>query len=85
MSWGLVNKINANESKQPIKPHFMNCYTLEVKQKDIGWKNVRIFALNAFQAISMLSARGDVTEISHLQKAKGDWNEIARQHIQGLD
>jgi hypothetical protein len=81
----LGREIDKRAEREPARPHFMNCYTLEVKQKDNGWKNVRIFALNAFQAVSMLSARGDVSEISHLQKMKGDWNEIKRQQIQGRD
>jgi hypothetical protein len=83
MSWALANRINQNENREPAKQYRINAYSFEVKMRGgPEWQSGRVFALNAFQAVSLLSARGDIAEVYYLKRLRGDWSSVSKQVVQ---
>jgi hypothetical protein len=81
----LAKEINKREENRgPAKQYRMNAYSFEAKMRgSIGnWQTGRVFALNGFQAMSLLSARGDVAEVYYLKRLRGDWSTVHKQSVQ---
>jgi hypothetical protein len=72
-------------TKGPSNHNRISCYLFEVKIRatsgDAGWRNGRVFSYNAFQAVNLLSAHGDISEIYFLKRLRGDWSSITVQTI----
>ena len=61
----------------------MNAYSFEVKMRGGPyWATGRVFSLNAFQAVSLLSVRGDISEVYYLKRLRGDWSSVSKQLVQ---
>jgi hypothetical protein len=83
MSYALANRINQNENREPAKQYRINAYSFEVKMRGgPEWKSGRVLALNAFQAVSLLSSRGDISEVYYLKRLRGDWSNVSKQVVQ---